>query len=229
MRERPRIKLTSKLMFLALQRFPTARLPGQGKGTHHLCPPGAGPHLPATRTAPPFPGKRTFSVDALATEPRGLRPRREWRKKPSSAPSHRGRGRERAQQRPPPHLPAPATRATTIAQQAPLPPAGVSSPRPDPRPGRDRPTRPGSARLSLPLLSHCHCITFQPARHSRLPAGKRKPPEPLLPTVLPPPTVTSPTNRPPHRPQRREKGSYASSEPRPDPCPSQHAAPAEGR
>lgn len=156
MRERPRIKLTSKLMFLALQRFPTARLPGQGKGTHHLCPPGAGPHLPATRTAPPFPGKRTFSVDALATEPRGLRPRREWRKKPSSAPSHRGRGRERAQQRPPPHLPAPATRATTIAQQAPLPPAGVSSPRPDPRPGRDRPTRPGSALPTAPQSLPLH-------------------------------------------------------------------------
>lgn len=152
-------------MFLALQRFPTARLPGQGKGTHHLCPPGAGPHLPATRTAPPFPGKRAFSVDALATEPRGLRPRREWRKKPSSAPSHRGRGRECAQQRPPPHLPAPATRATTIAQQAPLPPAGVSSPRPDPRPGRDRPTRPDSARLGSPYRSSVTAIASPSNRH----------------------------------------------------------------
>lgn len=82
-------------------------------------------------------------------------------------------------------------------------PALTRSPKPSPVlicPAQPDPARPGSL-----LLCHCHCISPQPALG--VPAGKRIPPEPLLPTVLPHPTLNSPTSRPPHHPQRWEEGS----------------------
>lgn len=156
-------------MFLALQRFPTARLPGQGKGTHHLCPPGAGPHLPATRTAPspPFPGKRAFSVDALAMEPRGLRPvgveetalkrpvsqREREGMRPAETPHHptsqrRPRGPQQSPSKPLSHPPGSLTEAASPA-----------------RPWPTYPTQPSSARLSSPYRSSVTAIASPSNRH----------------------------------------------------------------
>lgn len=213
-------ELTSKRRFPALEPF---ACPGRAKALASSAFPGPGP-FPAARTPP-----------STVPEGKGLSLPTPWRcsggkKIPQEHRCLAKRWRKRAPQRPP--RPSPATEAAITPRPAPQPPdqplncplgslTETPSPaRPDPtltRSPRPCPARPGSPQLSSALPCHCHCISPQPARRSRLPAGKRKPLEPLFLPARPPLTTTGPTKRPPQRPQRWEKGSGAASEPRPDP------------
>lgn len=214
MQDQSRVQLTTKLTLLSPEPcgapLPHA-CPAEAKALASSALPGLGRVSSDQDPAPlsDFPGQSACSPEALVTQPWRLQPRGERRKKASTASTPR-KGREGGTRSADPHSQSPAP--ATGRQKAPSEPLShPPHPRRGPHPLAE--TRPGPGVPSPTRLGSAHCssvtaIASRPAGTAlAVPAGKRKPPEPLLPPVLPHPTLTSPMSRPPHHPQRWEKGS----------------------
>lgn len=153
-------------------------LPGLGRTEQR---PGLSPHH--------VPGKALYSPDALAREPRGLRPRREWRKSPQTP----GKGKARTCSAGTPSSPHPPRGSNGHPVKPPSPARrGLS---PFPAPSRHSPA-------PLPRSPHHSAVTAisslcnrHGAHNSRL--GNAYPRNHCFPlSSLPPPTDTNPPKRP---------------------------------
>lgn len=165
----------------------------------------------------PVPEKRAFSPDSLARQPR-----REWGKSPQA----HLKGKEKTCPAETLHSRrlAPVTGAAMSTQAAPPRPPESLCGCPSPCHPRARPDPCRRSSPAAPLSPPLH----HPSRHGRLASrlGNTTLRNHCL--TLPPASVTSPRKRSPFRSQRRKSSFFPLKEPRSDPWPCQHEAPARG-